>query len=133
MRTQPFHDEAGMYGMDEADRAELLRNVLSLRQDLKAVTANVREVIGENTKLKEEIERLRDFRERPSANARGASKAKAFKEEIDQLLGVYDMVSSRSTRTRRAEPSEHSHGNDSFNNSSWMKKMMMFMLLAEVV
>lgn len=113
---------------DGLDREDLLRTVVSLHDDVCSMTSDIREVLSENSKLKKEVDRLRG---RQGGKQR-LSEINRIRDDVDRLVHLYEAASVGRARprqaTRREEPDE-SHPPD---RSSWMKKMMLFMMMAEM-
>jgi regulator of replication initiation timing len=108
----------------EIDRAELLEIIGSLRQEVQSVSGDVRVVLEENRRLKDELDRLRERR-------RGEdrfSEVRQIREELDHLVRMHEAATSG--RSRQREPARSESG--SSDKSAWMKKMMMFMMMAEL-
>ena len=114
---------------EDTDRVDLLDAVGSLRQDVRSMESYLREVIEEKEMLKDEVERLRGDGEENS----WMSEAQKVRQEVDQLVRLYDATASGETGRRRAPRRTPSHQDSSPRQAPWMKKMMMFMMMAEMV
>jgi len=113
-----------MQAQDKAsqlDRAELLKTVVTLRQEVRSMASDIQVVIDENEKLKDEVERLQGERRGGDQLA----EARRIKEELDQLVKMHETATSG--RRRAPEPARRES-----SSSAWMKKMMMFMMLADM-
>ena len=129
MEAQAYYTKKNYNRLEEMNRAELLDHVVSLREDVTSVAAEVRLVLDENKKLKAEVDRLRgyDKKEKPVANVN------RMKQEIDELIRLHEAASS--ARTGRPEDTMRDirPSAEVDAGSAWMKKMMMFMMLSEMV
>ncbi len=114
---------------DDIDRGDLLDAVGSLRQDVRSMKSYLRDVIDEKERLKNEVERLRGDREHKS----WLSEAQKVRQEVDHLVRLYDATASGETGRRKAPRRGPSQENSSPDQAPWMKKMMMFIMLAEMV
>lgn len=104
----------------QINRAELLETVVTLRKEVRSMASDIQEVISENERLKDEVERLQG--NRPGMDP--MAEAHRIKEELDQLVRLHEAVTHN--RRRPVEPPRRE------SSSSWMKKMMMFMMLSEL-
>jgi regulator of replication initiation timing len=111
------------------DRDDLLKTVASLRNDVCSVTADIREVLSENMKLKKEVDKLRGRHN----GKQKFSEIHRIKDDVDRLVRMYETASIRQARPRQETQREVSDENVSADRSSWMKKMMMFMMMTELV
>jgi hypothetical protein len=139
---------------NEISRTELLEIVGSLRQEVQSVSSDIRVVLKENKKLKDEVERLQgrgqdgqrfsDEGEQrfPDEGEQRFSDARRVRRELEELMRMHEAASGRGKR-RQATRSEAtrsgatrsgpSNGDQSSDKGAWMKKMMMFMMISELV
>lgn len=115
--------------LQDLDRTEILNSVASLRRELNAMATDIRSVISENVRLRDELEEIRDHRH----SARPVSEVHRIKSEIDQLIQMHETVSAGRSRPPRDSYRQPANGNGSEDKSAWMKKMMMFMMMAELM
>jgi hypothetical protein len=118
--------------LGELDRMDLIKTVHSLRRDVQNMYTDIREVLEENEKLHQEVEKLREHgsvrKENPVSNVH------RVKQEVDELIRMHEMASSGRGRAKSdyrgssRRPTENRGG-----DSDFMKKMMMFMMMAEMV
>ncbi len=129
MHAQAFDYEVANGMANDLDPVELLNTVMSLRQDVSSISGDVREVLKENARLKKEVSRLQNRRK----STQSVSEIKRMKNELDQMMNMHDAMSSGRAKSVRAPRQQESlDDSGSAANSSWMKKMMMFMMLAEM-
>jgi len=116
---------------EKLDRAEMLKTVVSLRKDVCSMATDIQAVIAENEQLQKEISGLRENAQRKSQQF---LEAKRLQQEIDQLTRLYETVT-----TKRGCSSCEEISNRRINtvvsprDSTWMKKVMMVMMLGELV
>lgn len=120
----------------ELDRVELLKTVHSLRRDVQMMYTDIREVLKENEKLHREVEKLRENSYEPNYEREDStvSNAHRVKQEVDELIRLHEMASSgrgRSRNDHRGNSRRTTEGRG--GDSDFMKKMMMFMMMAEMV
>ena len=128
MKTQVHRLERDSVS-EEFDRVELLKLVTSLRRDVRSMQSDIQEVLTENETLKKEVDRLRGRRKKEHR----LSEMQQLKQEIDQLMHSHEAASSGRNRRYETPPTrEPLNGNGSSRSASWMKKMMMFMMINEM-
>jgi len=122
-------DETGNEPIENLDREELIRTVIALRNDVYSIASDIHEVIKKNDRLEKEVQRLRSHRtEEPQRN-----KAQQVKQEIDNLVSLFDAASTRRARATRAAENRILEDRADQAQSPWMKKMMMMMMIADML
>jgi regulator of replication initiation timing len=130
MHAQDFSYHGGVDNRGQLDNIELLKTVDSLRQDILSMSTDIRDVLSENENLHREIDQLK---ERRRGNGR-ISEAQRIKSEVDDLIRMHEATSSGKDRSRRIPRKKvQVVEGERINGSEWMKKMMMFMMMAEMV
>lgn len=129
MHAQAYDADIGSQVHDDADQVDLLDAVGSLRQDVRSMESYLREVIEEKKRLEDEVERLRGDSEQKS----WMSEAQKVRQEVDELVRLYDATPSGERGRRKAPRRAPALENTSPDQAPWMKKMMMFMMLTEMV
>jgi regulator of replication initiation timing len=114
--------------IDNQDTEDILDTVVSLRKEIHTMATDIQDVIQENIKLKEEVDILRQQRQHKNH----LSDIQRMKQEIDQLVNLHQTVSARQTRSNPKTPGQIRDESAS-NEKAWMKKMMMFMMMSELV
>ena len=148
MQTQTAcHDASRPLGTD-AGPGEILAAVGALREHLRSMDAQVKELLSERNRLNAEVDRLRAER-RPSSRrseptrvdpcgsepaqaADWRSEAHRVTEELDQLSRLYEAAARRRGRAGRSSipplsPTPAPEG------GAWLKKMFLFLMLSELV
>lgn len=122
-----YEEESG--SQEDLERLELLKTVAHLKQDVRSMTDDIRAVLSENEKLKREVNSLRGG-SRPD---RGFGDVHRMKSEIDELIRMHEAASMGRNRVQSStrRPSYPVAAPDP--SSQWMKKMMMFMMINELV
>lgn len=128
MSVQNTHYEGHNNFRSEFDRIDLLNSVISLREDFNSMATDLKEVLRENMKLKAEVDRLHESK----SKQKSVSDLRRLKMELDQLLHLHESSSPGNGRFNQAAKYESSY-RDPSTNSSWFKKMMMFMMMSELV
>jgi regulator of replication initiation timing len=132
METSAYSHDAQKYMSSDFNRMEILETVASLRDDVCSMSTNIREVLSENLKLKEEVNRLK-ARQDTHKGRTAKSEAQRLKDELNQLVQMHDACSTgRNKRQQIARPTMPPKTDD-FQSSSMMKKMMMMMMMNELV
>jgi len=111
-----------------AECDEILETVASLRKDVVTMSSNIREVLKENAELKEELGKLRGGRR---SGEHWLSEAQRIRAEVDQLLQMHTAAGGGRSQGRRRAPQPVDTGRG--ESPAWLKKMMMFMMLSEMV
>ena len=119
---------------EKVGRKELVDTIVSLRQDLYSMASDIKEVLKENAKLKTE---LHQAQERPPVN-QSISEMQRMKQEIDDLMQLHQLASFNSKRSRRPSTrpvarSRYGYDSSEQDRGAWIKKMMMFMMMAELI
>jgi len=114
---------------DDADREEILATVASLRHDVSSMASEIREVLRENAELKEKLSRAKGSR----SGEQWISEAQRIQREVDQLVRLHEAASAARPRRRPAPRRDAAEREGRGESQAWMKKMMMFMMLADMV
>jgi hypothetical protein len=111
----------------EAGPAEILEAVGALREYMRSMDDQVKELLAERNRLAAEVDRLSGQPGEPTWKA-GAERVT---DELDQLVRLYESTSRRRTRARSSAPAPGAAcGSDS---GAWMKKMFMLLMLSDMV
>lgn len=127
MHAHANHSEADRGFSDEPDREEILATVASLRRDVSSMASEIREVLRENAQLKAQLDRSKG----PRSGEQWISEAQRIQREVDQLVRLHEAASASRPRRRPAPRRDERDSRD--GSQAWMKKMMMFMMLADMV
>ena len=127
MHAEREHDDA-------LDNDGFLEALGSIRREVRSMGSDVKSVLRENEALKAEVTRLR----RKQKGTQKTSQAQRIKrdllEQLEQLQSVAGKVRRGSQRARPvATPDFENRHEDDDSHNPWMKKMMMFMMMAELV
>lgn len=114
----------------DIDRIELLETVASLRKDVCTMSSDIKEILAENVKLKNEVTRLQSRQANPQTPI---SRAKNVKSDIDRLMQLHSLLSSRKSESLEESRPSFPPRNEVSHDSSFAKKMMMFMMMSELV
>jgi hypothetical protein len=114
---------------EELDRVDILEAVASLRDELNLVASDIRSVISENARLRQQLEGARSTRQRDPR----VSEVHRIKDEIDQLIRMHEAVSGERPRAREERPVHHSGGCGCGDKSDRFKKMFMMMMMADML
>jgi len=129
MKTQDYCHATKNSAPNDVDRAELLKTIMALRQDVNSVATDVQVVLRENAQLKERMQELR-------AQGKGnkwVSEAQRVRQECDQWVRMHDAAAGGRTRIPEMPRRESPARSAPADTNSWMKKMMMVMMMAELV
>jgi hypothetical protein len=128
MQAGAFREVANDRYEEDLDRVDILEAVASLRHELNLVANDIRSVISENARLRQELDGMRSPRER----APRVSEVHRIKDEIDHLIRMHEAVSGERSRARQERPVQRSGGCECEERSERMKKMFMMMMMAEL-
>ncbi len=123
---------------EELDRTDVLDAVASLREELSLVASDMRAVISENARLRQQLEGLRgrraaeQYRGAPERTQR-VSEVHRIKDEIDQLIHLHESASGERTRGYDERPVHRPHTCGCDDKAARMKKMFMMMMMADLV
>ena len=118
----------GRFG-EEEEAVGVLHSVASLREELNAMAADIRSVLSENARLKSELDEIRER----GAGKQSLSEAYRMRDEIDRLLRLHESVSSVRPRLDEERSRQRSAGYGGDDRNAWMKKMMMFMMMSDLM
>jgi len=128
MQSTAFQREPDLESADDLDREGLARDIASLREDVCAVSDDIRWVLEENSALRQELGRLRQQRRKNES----VSELRRLKSELDRMIDLHDVAAGGDCQrgpAPRPAPADHRDG----GRGDWMRKMMMFMMLSEMV
>ncbi len=119
-------------GFGQLDNAELLRTVDSLRQDILSMSTDIRDILNENDKLQREVDHLKESHQENDC----VSAAQRVRGEVDELIRMHE-AATVGTPKPRPTPRQNKSAIDTSRGAGagtdWMKKMMMFMMMAEMI
>lgn len=128
MQSTAFQREPELEFADDLDREGLARDIASLREDVCSVSDDIRRVLEENAALKQEIGRLRQRRRKNES----LSELRRLKGQLDRMIDLHDVAAAEEYHrepARRPVPADRRED----GRGDWMKKMMIFMMLSEMV
>ena len=128
MQTQatPRHTTSPKPG--DSSPVEVLEAVGALREYLRTMDAQVRELQSERARLAAEVERLRG----PSSAPPWQAEAHRVTDELDQLVRMYETVARRRGRRLSSEERTAPSSPPASESGSLLKKMVMLMMLTEL-
>ena len=125
MYAQANHRDDG--SRVESGPAEILEAVGALREYMRSMDDQVKELLAERNRLAAEVDRLSGQPGEPSWKV-GAERVT---DDLDQLVRLYESAARRRTRVRSSAPVPGAAcGSD---NGAWMKKIFMLLMLSDMV
>lgn len=128
MHARADYRENETDGLDEVDFLEVIE---ALREEVESMGGEVSDVLRENEDLKRQVARLKLRRK----GSRSRSEAQRIKQEcLDGLDRLNELASVTRIGPRRLPEAEQPtpEPKRTSSDSSWMKKMMMVMMMAEM-
>ena len=128
METQTSYEYRTNQANRDSSPAEVLEAVGALRDYMRSMDAQVKELLSERERLHAEVERLRERQSEPPWK-QGAHRVT---DELDHLVRLYETASRRRSRPpRRVERSSYPAPASS-DTSALLKKMFMFLMMTEL-
>ena len=125
MYAQANHREDG--SRVESGPAEILEAVGALREYMRSMDDQVKELLAERNRLAAEVDRLSGQPGQPSWKV-GAERVT---DDLDQLVRLYESTTRRRTRLGGSTPAPSTAcGSD---NGAMFKKMLMLLMLSDMV
>ena len=148
MQTQTSHHDASTLFGTDAGPGEILEAVGALRQYMRSMDAQVKELLSERARLNAEVDRLRAERQQarrsagpvrgrsldsePARTSDFCSEAHRVTDELDQLARLYETAARHRTRARRSSAPPLSEA-PAGEGGAWLKKMFLFLMMSELV
>ncbi len=137
MHAEAYEIHHEQYG-EELDCEDVLGAVASLRDELSLVANDMRAVISENARLRQELQSLRSRRETEQFRGRRertprVSEVHHIRDEIDQLVHLHEAASGERARGYEERPVRRPHNCGCDDEAARMKKMFMMMMMADLV
>ena len=130
MQTQENFQARESGNSSEPVLEEFLKMLRDMREEVHSIGSDMRVVVEENATLKDEVAKLRDDRN----HDKPLSEAQRIKEECYEGLARLREQASR-TRSTRQRTGDRVMGSTDHTEAGapWLKKMMMFMMMTELV
>jgi hypothetical protein len=107
--------------------AEILEAVEALREHMRSMDEQVKELLNERSRLAAEVDRL-SGQSAPPAWKAGAERVT---DDLEQLVRLYESTARRRTRPQGSTPAPSAAcGSD---NGAMFKKMLMLLMLSDLV
>ncbi len=111
----------------ESGPTEILEAVGALREYMRSMDDQVKELLAERNRLAAEVDRLNG----QPGGASWKEGAERVTDELDQLVRLYESTTRRRSRVRSSAPAPAvACGPD---HGVWMKKMFMLLMLSDLV